>query len=128
MFAFRRRRASERGLTLIEVMAALAVFSVAVIAIMKAGGENARAHAAMEERLFAGIVAENQLILAMTEEGELRQGARRGDERLAGRSWRWERRVSETTDPDLRQIDVVVRKAGETQALASLTAFRRAER
>ena len=56
------RISAESGMTLVEVLAALFVFSIAVMAMLHAGGENARAHVAMEERALAGVVAENRMV------------------------------------------------------------------
>ncbi|NJN45981.1 MAG: hypothetical protein HC808_05305 [Candidatus Competibacteraceae bacterium] len=43
---------------------------------------------------------------------------------MAGREWEWEVRVSDTTDDDLRRLDVTVRQRGDTASLISLIAFK----
>jgi len=120
----KRARAGEAGLTLIEVLVALSVFSIAVLAILRAGGENARAHVAMEERAFAGVVAENQMVEAVLRRRAPDLGVTSGETMLAGRRWRWRQSVERTADDRVRRVDIVVWLEDGEQALASLSGFR----
>ncbi|MGL5728054.1 MAG: type II secretion system minor pseudopilin GspI, partial [Plesiomonas sp.] len=53
----------KRGFTLLEVLVALAVFAVAALAVMQAASGHVRSLSLLEEKLFAGWVAENQQAL-----------------------------------------------------------------
>ena len=53
------RRRSERAFTLIEVMVALAIVSVALLAALRAAGQGTSNLGDLRTRLLAGWVAEN---------------------------------------------------------------------
>lgn len=110
-----------RGFTLVETLVALAVFSLAALALLNLSGENTRSAARVETRTLGGIVAENLAVEAMIAPDPPR-GMTSGQVDLAGRSWRWTRTATETDDPDITRI--VIRVAdGEGQA-ADRTVFR----
>lgn len=117
-------RPAERGLTLIELLVALAVFSVAALALLNVAGENVRAAAALERRAFAQTIAENQLVEAMLIDLEAGAEVVRGEAELAGLRFRWARQITPTADPRLVRVDIAVREADEDQVLATLQAFR----
>lgn len=118
MIDFRSRRG---GFTLVEMLVALAVFSLAAMALLNLSGENTRSAARVEERTLGGVVAENVAVEAATAP-RLAEGETSGQVRLAGRDWRWTRVVSATEDADIQRIDVRV-AAREGQA-ADRTLFR----
>jgi len=49
-----------RGFSLIELLVALAVFALAVLALLNLAGESTRTAVLLEERVLAGVVAENR--------------------------------------------------------------------
>lgn len=109
------------GFTLIEMLVALAVFSLAAMALLNLSGENTRSAARVESRTLGGVVAENlavgAAILPM-----IGEGTESGDLELAGRRWRWTRAVSATAVAGMLRIDVRVSDA-DGQA-AERTLFR----
>ncbi len=113
------RSSGEAGFSLIEVVAALGVFGIAAMALMHLTGENIRAVGALEDKTFAGIVADNQLIDAMTAE-RLPVGLTSGEVIVAEREWTWTRTVSPTTDPGLLRVEVSVRREENGRILSSL--------
>lgn len=52
----------QAGMTLIEVMVALAVFALAGLAVMQATLQQTRQLGRMEEKTLAGWLADNQLV------------------------------------------------------------------
>ncbi len=110
-----------QGFTLIEMLVALAVFSLAALALLNLSGENTRSAARVETRTLGGVVAENLAVEAMIAP-TVAEGTASGQTRLAGRPWQWTRAVTSTDDPDLIRIDIRVRDA-EGQA-AERTVFR----
>lgn len=116
-------RRAETGFTLIEMLVALAVFSVAVLALLILSGESTRAAAAIEERAFAGVVAENRAVEAQTAPSLDAMGPDEGVEAAGGRNWRWTRQVGATADPGTARVDIVV-EADEGRRAAELTVFR----
>jgi general secretion pathway protein I len=118
------RRSREAGFTLVESVTALFVFAIAAAAVVELNTLNARAMIALERSVYARIVADNQMALALAEPGMLDRGAASGEEALAGRDWTWLRTVAPTPDADIDRVDIVVRAPGEERAAATLTGFR----
>ena len=126
----RECRAAEQGFTLIEMLVALAVLSLGLVALLNVTGENVRAAGNIRESVVAGILAENQLVEAMLAGDELEMGDTKGEEDMAGRHWLWERTVSPTSNAAMQRIEVSVRPAdaGEDgRKVATLTAFKGVE-
>ncbi len=101
-----RRR--QRGFTLIEVMVALAVVSLGLIAVFNGIIQISDQSSHLRERTFAHWVAMNEIARmrvagAMPELSEFD-----GDAEFADTTYRWEAVVSETGVEDLRRIDMRV--------------------
>jgi general secretion pathway protein I len=111
------------GFTLIEVMVALAVLGLAVLALIRLGAANARTASAVEDALLADIVAENAVVDALTAPQPPAFGTTSGPVVNAGRNWIVERTVSRTDDAGLIRISVDVR-AADGPGASGLTAFR----
>lgn len=102
------RRSVEHGFTLIEVMVALAVFGLAVLALVRLEGAAVRGAGIIDEATTAQIVARNVAVEAMTDAAPPATGRSDGGEVNGGRAWRWTRQVSPTGDPRVVRIDVAV--------------------
>ena len=57
---------SEAGFTLVEVLAALLIFSFAIIGLTHSGTESVRAITILEHKTYAGIVADNRIVQALS--------------------------------------------------------------
>jgi general secretion pathway protein I len=112
------------GFSLLEVMVALAVFSLGALALLNVMGESQRSQAINEARAVARIVAENRLVEAMATTSPPPAGASSGREEALGRIWFWEMNVAPSPDPRLLRIDVLVHEDQGTQTLAELSTFR----
>lgn len=115
------RRSARQGFTLIEMLVALSVFSLAAMALLNLSGENTRSAARVETRTLGGIVAENLAVEAATLPS-IGEGTTSGEVGLAGRRWRWTRAVTTTDVGGMLRIDIRVSNA-EGQA-ADRTLFR----
>ena len=113
-----------RGFTLIEVLVALSVLSIGVIALLKVQGESAATASAVRERLFAEIIAENVMVETVTSPDPLQPGATGGEAALSGKAWRWTKTITPTGDRAITRIEVAVKPAAGDGVLASLIAFR----
>ena len=106
------RADGSRGFTLIEVMVALAVFSLAVLALIRLEGATARGASILDDTLVANLVARNVAIDAVTEGKVPTSGRTSGVEVNAGRPWQWTRIVAPTGDARIVRIDVAVSPPG----------------
>jgi general secretion pathway protein I len=117
------RRSAEDGFTLVEIMVALAVFSLAVLALVRLEGATVRGAGIVEDTLVAQLVARNVALDAMTEAEPPATGRTAGQEANGGRGWTWTRIVSPTGDPRVVRIDVAVANRSG-QVVGRLTAVR----
>jgi general secretion pathway protein I len=117
-------RLKSRGFTLVEVLVALSVMSIAVLALLNVQGASATVSSGMRDRLLAEIVAGNVLVEAVAMPGDLVGGQTSGNTTAAGQPWYWTRTVSTTSERDIQRIVVAVRGAPEDSATAVVTAFR----
>ena len=119
-----RSPSKTRGFTLIEDMLAMAVFSIAGIALLSAASNNARNIGYLESKMFANWVASNQLVAASLEKKWPPKNNLKGDVELAGRTWFWQQKVIKTTDKDMRAIIMEVRLNEDDElAVSSLTTY-----
>jgi general secretion pathway protein I len=118
---------SERGFTLIEMLVALAVFSLAALALLRLEGATVSTTALLQEQALAQIVARNLAVEALTDPQPPAFGATRGEAMNAGRRWRWVRIVGRSPEPRIQQIRIEVRSERGPEA-ANLTLFRRGPR
>ena len=103
------RSVAERGFTLIEIMVALAVFSLAVLALLRLESATARGASIIDETLVANLVARNVANEAVSEAEAPTAGQSSGIEVNAGRRWTWQRIVVPTGDRRIVRIEVAVR-------------------
>ncbi len=102
----------EDGFTLIEIMVALAVFSLAAMALVRLESATIRGASILDETVVAQMVARNIAISAVTDPQAPALGRTTGAEVNGGRSWKWTRIVSGTGDVRVVRIDVAVTNAG----------------
>ncbi len=104
----------QKGFTLIEVMIALAIVSIALAALTQSMGVTVLNQAQLESRIVATWVAEDELakqhVLAGTKSTTARGGEATKVEQL-GREWLIERRSESTTFPGLQKRLVIVTDA-----------------
>lgn len=107
---------TEGGFTLIEVLAALALFSLAALALVRVSAENAKTARLVEIRAFAGIVADNRLTETLVQQQRLEVGRARADVELGGRTWRIEETIAPTDNRAILEIRVRVTELVELGA------------
>ncbi|WP_416306896.1 type II secretion system minor pseudopilin GspI [Neptunicella sp. SCSIO 80796] len=96
------------GMTLLEVMVALAIFALTGTAIMKAATEHLHGVGVLEELTFATWVANNRLTEIHLESQWPPQNNKKGSQEMAGKTWYWQQKVVETNDKDLRMVEINV--------------------
>ena len=111
------------GFTLIEMLVALAIFSLAALALLRLGGATAANSARLTEQALAQTVARNLAVEAMTDPAPPAFGTQSGMVGNAGRQWRWVR-VTERS-PEARIQLITIRVTGATGVgQATMTLFR----
>ncbi|MCL1115067.1 MULTISPECIES: type II secretion system minor pseudopilin GspI [Shewanella] len=99
---------SQLGMTLLEVIVALAVFSIAAVSVTKSLSEQMANMPILEERTLAQWVASNQMVDIRLTSDFPDIGKKEGQVELAGREWYWRQEVVKTTDDNFRMIKVSV--------------------
>ena len=77
----------QKGMTLLEVMVALLIFSTAALALMNSVSLNVRFTHGLADTLQASWVAENQLAEAQLTRTDFPDAEQQGTEIMGGRSW-----------------------------------------
>lgn len=112
----------ETGFTLIEVLVAMLIFSIAIIGLTRAGTESVRAVTVLQDKSYAGIVADNQIIRARIR--PLKLGVETGEESVRGKDYDWRTEISETESEGFYRVIVSVNDTETDQMIISRTAFR----
>ena len=119
-------RQKDAGFSLLEVVVAIAVFSLGALATLNVLGQSGRNAEADEAQVIAGVVAENRIAEAMAMSRPPPMGVAQGTETALSRDWDWEMQVGPSPEPRILRIDVRVREAGRDQVLAEFSSFRSA--
>ena len=90
------------------MMVALAIFSLAALALVRLQGATVRNTAIVDAQAMAQIVANNIAVESLTDPGALTVGDSSGQEQNGGQSWQWSRTVATTADPKIVRIDIAV--------------------
>lgn len=116
------RRDKQEGFTLIEVLASLLIFSMAIIGLSHAGTQSTRSAAAIEMKSLASVIADNQLIAARA--SRLETGTQSGESRQMGVDFEYAVITEETEQERLYRMVVSVKRKGSAQIITTRTAFR----
>jgi general secretion pathway protein I len=119
-----RRAAS--GFTLLEVLVALTVLSLSLMAALRASGNIARDIGELRQRQLADWVAENRLEEHRARRNWLNVGSHHGEAKQGGEHFRWEENVSGTPNSRFRRVEIRVRAAAQAEndaPLAKLVGF-----
>ncbi len=116
-----RAQRSERGFTLLEMLVALSVISIAALTLVRLDAFAVRTAGDLDESTVAGIVAQNRAVELWTDPAPPTIGTSAIGVTNAGRNWRVEQRVARTADDSLLRIDLVVRpESGRGQAALTI--------
>ena len=96
----------ERGFTLVEVLAALLIFSLAIVGLSRAGAQSVAHTDRLTHKTYAGFVADNQLVLARLRVPQIRTIS--GEEIMGGRNYDWRLETVETEQAGLFELQISV--------------------
>jgi len=113
------------GFSLIEMLVALGVLSIAGLALMNTTRESLRTGQILEDRSLSALAAENILNAELARVSGGAVLATSGDYALGGREWDWRITVTATEDADLVRLDLLLSEPETGRTAAELTTFRR---
>jgi general secretion pathway protein I len=116
---------SEQGFTLIEMLVALAIFSLAALALLRLGGATAGNSARLQEQALAQIVARNLAAEVLSDPEPPPFGTLSGEAVNGGRRWVWTRLTGRSPEARIQLIRIDVANAAGGPGRARLILFRR---
>lgn len=122
-----RAVASENGFSLIELLVAVSILSLAAVTLLESQTQAIGLTSAVEQRSLASIVAENRLNLALGLVVPPAPGSRSGTDKQMGADFLWRETVRPAPDGALLIIDVTVTAESGGPELARLTGFRKGQ-
>ena len=115
----------QQGMSLIEVMVALLVVTIALGAAIQSVGKAVNNQSILREQLFSRWVASNRIAVLRLERRWPKLGKVKGESTMAGQKWIWEQLAEKTPNDTVRSITISVWLANEKDdsPLAAMTAF-----
>ncbi|MCE7797502.1 type II secretion system minor pseudopilin GspI [Sphingobium sufflavum] len=114
-------RSAEHGFTLLEMLVALAIFSLAGLALVRLQAVSVRTASDLDARLIAQVTARNLAYERLTDPTPPAKGESEGRIANAGREFRWKQVVTPADDRRLVMVTVMVQAgAGQSPAVVSL--------
>lgn len=121
-----KRGRKDAGFTLLEMLVALSVFSLAALALIRLQSVTIRTAADLDNKVLAQVVARNLMVGWQTDTQPPTMGEAQGEVQNAGQTWRWTREAAKLDDQRLMRVDVRVQGQSST-APAVLTFVRAVE-
>ena len=117
------------GFTLIEMLVALSVFSLAALAMVNLQGYSIRTAATLSDSALASQVAQNLAVERLSAPFAPAIGSEEGEVENGGRRWFWKVVTEKTEDNRLVTLDISVSGSGEAAGRqAKLSTARLVER
>lgn len=103
------------GFTLVEILVALAIAGVALVAASRAASLAAVSSGEVKLRTLAGWVAENRLAELSVSRAWPELGSLEGAEQQAGIAFHWRAEVQATPHPGFRRVEISVARVEEPE-------------
>jgi len=107
---------TRRGFTLIEVLVALFIVAMGMVAAFKALSSAADNVIQMRERTFAAWVGFNQLATQRLKPGVPLTGTQEHDVEFAGSRWHWLQTIDDLQVPGVKRITIQIRHVNDDKA------------
>jgi general secretion pathway protein I len=112
------------GFTLVEVLVALAIVAIALMAALRAAGMATTSMQDLRGRLLAGWVADNRLAEHRARGDWLPLGSAHGRQQQGGIEFAWREDVVATPNAAFRRVDIVVHATdAQARELAHVSGF-----
>ena len=106
------------GFTLLEVIIALAVVSVALLALIESGSQSVTTLEHLQSKTLAHWVATNEANRLQVTKAWPDNRTVTGESELAERDWFWEMTAFSTADENLKRVEIEVSKQKDGSPLA----------
>lgn len=116
----------QSGFTLIEMLVALSVFSIAALALLRLDGFAVATTADLSSRSLADLVASNEAAFLASEPAAVVLGRSRKAVTNAGRRFDVDTNIFATADPRLVRVEIMVAEQGST-GRSTLTTVKRVQ-
>jgi general secretion pathway protein I len=117
-------RRSQSGFTLMEVLIALAILGIGLVAVISVAGTSTTTALKLKQKTFGHFVALNEAARLRTSVNWPDVGHQNGTADLAGETWRWTAKISKTSAPNLRRADITIAlDNAPDKPISSLVAF-----
>ncbi len=113
----------QAGFTLVEVMVALSVVALSLLAIAATMNQMIDTANTMRERTYASWIAQNKIAELRLSEGQVEVSSTSGELDYANTTWAWSADVSETGIDGFFRVDVSVSLAGSEYIIRTVTGF-----
>jgi general secretion pathway protein I len=114
----------QRGFTLMEVLIALLILSLAIAAVIKTVNSSAANAAYLRDRTLAHWVGMNTLAEQKLAPTWPNVGTQKGKSLMAGQTWYWQLTVNNTPDRNIRHLEILVRLDKENEdPITTLSAY-----
>jgi general secretion pathway protein I len=121
---YNNRRGAHQGFTLLEVLVALAILTIALASTIKVTTNQSLNAEHLRDKTLAHWVAMNQIAEPQLTQEWLPVGKKQGTEEMGLREWHWQRIVSDTPDARVRRIQLkVFRDRDDESPITQLTSF-----
>ena len=98
----------DHGFTLLEVLVALTIVAVGLLAVSSAAGNSSRNAVTLRDDTFAQWVGLNELTMLRVAQSWPNDDSLNGDADMAGEKWHWKATMTKTADPGLLRVDIDV--------------------
>jgi len=114
---------SYKGFTLIEVMVALAIAAIGLLAISKSLATSVDIESKLESRMIANWVSSNKMAELRLNRFFSSGGTDISYEKMAGRKWKVVENYITTADPNIIRVVIEVFEDGKDEAIVQNTGF-----
>ena len=111
------------GFTLLEIMVALVIISLALAGVAGSMGQMIDTANTMRDRTYASWIAQNKITELRLSAALPEVGESGGEEDYANTTWAWSAEVSETGIENLMKVDVSVSYPGADDPVRLVTGF-----
>lgn len=103
-----RRASRQSAFTLLEVLVAMAVLALSLLAAIKVATEVTTSAIHLQDKTYAQWVAMNKVAELRLQTDWPAPGRSNGEMDMAGRSWHWQVEIKTTEDPNVRRLEIGV--------------------